>query len=401
MKWRIARAPLVALVLLVALAVPQSAHAMTLRQGDSVVIGKAETIDDDVYAFGATVQIDGTINGDVVAAGQSVIVTGKVTGSVFAAGQTVRITGSVGGSVRASGADVQVDGAVSRDVLASGATVTLGSAGTIGRDAALAGSTVTIGSSVGRNADIAAATARLDAPVEGKLGVDAQSITLGSGAKIGGDFEYWSNAKPSVAGSVAGATIPHASRSTGQGQQQSRSLVSGAIGWIQGLVGWVIFGLLALLVMPVAFADASARVIDKPWPSLGIGFGVMAVPPMLALPVLLLTIFIGGWWIAFAAMAVWFVLLCAGFVAGVLAVGTLIGRRMSSVPSAMIAMLIGLVVVHLIGAVPFVGWLVTLAATMVGTGALAALAWSALRQARTAPPAETPLPAIVEPAAEG
>src|SRR6266540_6669200 len=41
------------------------ALAAEVRQGDSVVVGPNETINDDLYAFGSTVTILGTVNGDV------------------------------------------------------------------------------------------------------------------------------------------------------------------------------------------------------------------------------------------------------------------------------------------------------------------------------------------------
>jgi hypothetical protein len=44
-----------------------SAFAAEVRQGETVVVGPNETIDDDLYAFGTTVTVLGTVNGDVFA----------------------------------------------------------------------------------------------------------------------------------------------------------------------------------------------------------------------------------------------------------------------------------------------------------------------------------------------
>src|SRR5690242_17414433 len=68
--------------LLLSLAAP--ALAADIQQGDSVVIGPDQVVNDDVYAFGSNVQVLGTINGDLFAAGNTVTIGGRVNGSVFA-----------------------------------------------------------------------------------------------------------------------------------------------------------------------------------------------------------------------------------------------------------------------------------------------------------------------------
>ena len=62
---------LVALVLTIT-ATP--AAAADIRQGNDVIIGPTETVEDDLYAFAATIAINGTVHGDVVAAGNNVSV---------------------------------------------------------------------------------------------------------------------------------------------------------------------------------------------------------------------------------------------------------------------------------------------------------------------------------------
>jgi hypothetical protein len=87
---------LVALVLLLVL-VPTGggAFAADTRQGDVVTVGAGQTINDDLYAFGGTVDIQGRINGDVVASGGTVTIHGQgsVTGDLLAAGGTTTVRG--------------------------------------------------------------------------------------------------------------------------------------------------------------------------------------------------------------------------------------------------------------------------------------------------------------------
>ena len=116
---------LMGLALLVALA-PTRTFAADIRQGDVVTVGPTQTINDDLYAFGETVDIQGRVNGDVVAAGGTVTVHGTVTGDLLAAGGTTTMAGTVGGTVRAAGGTTTIEGPVGKDLLVTGGTLRLG-----------------------------------------------------------------------------------------------------------------------------------------------------------------------------------------------------------------------------------------------------------------------------------
>jgi cytoskeletal protein CcmA (bactofilin family) len=363
------------------LALPATAHALDLRQGRTVVVPASQTINDDVYAFGSTVQIDGTVNGDVVAAGGTVIVSGHVSGSVFAGGGTVRITGTVGGSVRAGGGDVEVDGTVANDMLLSGGQVRVGSAAKVGRDAALAGGTILLAAPVGRNADLSGGTAEVDGTVNGYARIAADTITLGPASRVGGDFEYWSDSKPTVSGTVVGKTIAHPAERT-RSARAGFDPLGALFGWVRSLVGWVLFGILFVLVLPSALERSERRLTAAPWQSLGVGFAVMIVPIVLFLPVFLILLLFGGSWIPVAALNVLWLLMSGGFIVGSLWIGSWIGSRMSKPPAMMLAMLLGVLVVSIVGIVPFLGWLAAFAVTLFGTGSLALVTYDAIRAGR-------------------
>ena len=80
-----------ALVALLMVAFPLRAAAADIRQGNDIVIGANDTVDDDLYAFGNSIAINGTVNGDVVGAGQSLSVDGTVNGNVIFAGSLPRV----------------------------------------------------------------------------------------------------------------------------------------------------------------------------------------------------------------------------------------------------------------------------------------------------------------------
>src|SRR2546423_10440805 len=51
---------------------PLQAAAADLRQGPRVTVGTGQTINDDIYAAGGTIRLDGNVNSSVIAAGSTI-----------------------------------------------------------------------------------------------------------------------------------------------------------------------------------------------------------------------------------------------------------------------------------------------------------------------------------------
>lgn len=99
-RWLAVATPLLLLLVgLLFFALPTPAQASDVRNGDALVVGVGETIDDDLLLFGNRVTMDGTVTGDLVVFGAEVVINGDVDGSVILASQTAHINGTVGGSV--------------------------------------------------------------------------------------------------------------------------------------------------------------------------------------------------------------------------------------------------------------------------------------------------------------
>src|SRR3954447_16122798 len=117
-------------------ATPIPAAAADFRSGSDTVIGPDETIEDDLYITGNSIQILGTVRGDVFAAGQTVIVQGNIEGGLTAAGSSIEIRGHVGRGARIAGGTVVVTGQIERDLLVAAGTASILSASRIAGDLA-------------------------------------------------------------------------------------------------------------------------------------------------------------------------------------------------------------------------------------------------------------------------
>lgn len=338
----------------VVLTIPVTAWALTVREGNSVAVLRDEAIEDDLYAFGNSVTIDGTVEGDVVAFGQFVVIKGYVRGSVITAAQTVRI------DVLAGAGQVNVSGEVERDLAAAASGVNL--SGLVGRNLMTSSESLVVSGIVGGDAD-----------------AHSTRVTLTPEGSILGDLDYWSATEARVQGSVAGATLRH-EPPTDNRQSRGPDSVAGAIlgailGWIQSFVGFLILGLLMVFALPGLMKHGSQAVINRLPLSLGVGLFVFFGTPMAAGFVFVVGLFVGAWWLAFVLFAVYGLLLLAGTVVGSLAVGRALLTRAtaSDEPALAWSLLLGLVVVWIVAVVPFLGWLAAWAVMLTGAGALVLL----------------------------
>src|SRR5438270_12535995 len=65
--------------------IPVAALAADLRRGSDVTGGSGETVNEDLYAVGGTITVNGNVNGNVIVAGRTVTIAGAVSGDVMVA----------------------------------------------------------------------------------------------------------------------------------------------------------------------------------------------------------------------------------------------------------------------------------------------------------------------------
>jgi cytoskeletal protein CcmA (bactofilin family) len=371
---------------------PRTAQAAEIRHGDSVVVAPGETIDDDLYAFGQTVSIQGTVNGDVITAGQSISVAGHVNGDLMAAGSTIVVNGPVTGAARLAGQSIEIGAPIGNDLLAGAATLNSGPQASIGRDILVGGQTVNLGGPVGRSVRAGAETLTIGGPVGSDILAQVGTLHLASGARIQGSLTYTSNNEAVLdpGAAVNGPTTRFEASDSRPEPSPASRFGTGAVAWLQTLVGMSLFGLLLVLVFPGIATRSTQILAENPWASLGIGFAVLLGVPIAALLLFGVGLAIGGWWIGPLLLALYLGALPVGYTMAGLLVGHAVmqkaGRSQSAIGWHLLA---GLVLFGLVGLVPILGGLVLFAALLFGLGAsvLAVLAMYRGRSSReVAPP---------------
>lgn len=385
MRWGGSLARLLILVLALS---PSSAHAAELRSGDTVTIAPGQVVNDDLYIAGGTVQIDGRVNGDVVVAGGTVAINGEVSGNVIAVGGTIAIAGPVGGSVRAAGGSMTVNGPVADDVLFGGGQLTLGTGARIGRDLWLGSGLASVPAPVGRNLVASAGELTIGGPVGGDVRAEVATLRLTSGAHIAGNLWYASEREAEIApGATVRGRVERQVRAPRAESPHAEQVVGRLVGWLSALVGVFALGLLLVFVFPLFSRRASDIVVGSPWVSLGLGIVLLVSVPLAALVLFVAGLVVGGWWLGLLALALYGSALACGYVLVGLAVGRWVLARVGRSGMHLVwALLLGLLVLLLLGELPYIGWVITALALLFGLGALS----FALVRAEPQSPAPSP-----------
>ena len=328
---------------------------------------------DDVYAAGGRISIEGRVYGDVVALGGFVDIGAPVGENVLALGISISVDGPVGDDVRAAAGNLRIGkaAAVARDAYLAGRKVTI--AGRVGRDVKACGGRITIAGRVGRDVKACGREITIAGEIAGDADLTAGAIEIGPDAVIGGNLTYRSPGEARIAegariaGEITRAPFPYRAHAPWRWIAVAAAV---AVVWALGLM---VVGTVLYLVFPGFTVAAARTVAAEPWRSLGLGLALVAAPPLAAMLLFMTGV---GAPLALIVAALYFVALMLGFVTAALALGEAGARRLGRGPELttgwrILSLAVAVALLLVIGAIPWLGWLVLLVALFFGLGAFA------------------------------
>jgi cytoskeletal protein CcmA (bactofilin family) len=364
-------------VLLLGAWLPAGALAAEVRRGEAVTVGPDEVIDEDLYAFGGTVVIQGTVRGDVITTARNVDLSGTVEGDVLAMAGEIRVPGQVRGSIRAAAGTLSITGQVDEDTLLAGGQVRLEPGARVGRDVLLAGGEASVQAQVGGELWAAAQTLTVGSSVGSDVRAEVETLRLTDAAQLGGKLSYRSQREAEIA---SGAKVAGPVERLSPSEARRAGPVMYVIGWVRSMVGLFALGLLLVFLLPDFSRRLPATLRQSPWRSLGWGAAVFVGTPLLAALIFLVGALLGGWWIGFIALGFYVVALALCFpVVGMFIGRWLLDRFGKAGTPLVLALLLGLALLTLVGRVPVLGALIVLATMFFGLGALVLTAVSGRR----------------------
>lgn len=313
------------LLVLLALSVATPALAFDGREGDTVVIGANEVIEDDLYVGAETFTLDGTVKGDVIAAGAVITINGTVEGDLIAAGQAVIINGTVTDDVRVGAGAVLVGekAQIGGDIVAATGSLEVRAGSSVGNDVIFVGGQALLAGDIVRNLNVGGGGLELRGTVGGDAFISTgdpeqagpgpmvfmpnspiplpsvgPGLKIDPAAKIEGELEYVSNREIDFpGGAIAGPVkriepVVDPAMVTKQPTLAER-VVDGTLNMFRNMVTLFLLGLVLVWLFPNFLKATTERARLAPFPALGWGL-VSWAAFFFALTLILVAILFGG-----------------------------------------------------------------------------------------------------------
>lgn len=404
---RVRRVILAFSLILVLLALAPAARAQA-PTGATVPTGV--TIETDAFLADTDVIVDGNVDGDLFAAGRNVTINGDVTGSLFVAAENLTLRGKVGGSMYAAAANLNLDpsAVIDHSLHALAISLLTGSGSTVTRDLNAVAFGAQLAGNVNRTTHAVIGPLEifrlLAARIESLRGLETSWIPRGataaatapSGARDLASCLAPFSALGSGATGLLGRGIECLTDAPSAQEPSAQSNNSAALGeWTQNrvreLVVLFIVGVVLVLALPRRMDRWSELLTAKPvWCGL-IGL-LVAINGFVLIFLLTLLVALVGWFFFVVSLSsfgwlIWFAgfgLMTAAFWLFILFLfyasqaivaywgAAYLMNRFAPQTNLhrVLPLLLGLIVLVLLMAIPYIGALVWVAASCLGAGAV-------------------------------
>jgi cytoskeletal protein CcmA (bactofilin family) len=406
---------IVALIVALGLGATQTVQAATFVGTDVYRLNAGQVIKDDLYVSASEIYIDGTVEGDLIAAGNTIVINGTVTGDALLAAASIQLNGQVAGDMRVAGSGVEIAGTVGEDLLAAGGGntmtpftggmqslapgVRLTDQAKIGGDAALAGGSGNIAGTIAGDLWLGMGTAVLAANVAGNATIAGQSISVAAPAVIAGTLHYTSpTTNPQLEAIAKSATYPPPT------PEQRPDPVALALDWVLRtalvLAGFALLAWLIMRLIPGIVTGPASALAAQPGRA-GL-YGLITVllfifVPLASALLIFVMVLFWGWFPGIVLGLALFSLLAMFWFLSPLITGLWLGRwlvvALGRETNDLAALLGGVLLLALLGRIPFIGWSVSLMSCVLALGALIVM-----RRPRTLPLAPVPVQPLLVPA---
>lgn len=359
------------------MAVLCAADAATAADGNLRRIGARIDIDDanlpGVWAWGADVKVKGRSSGRILLIGANVALDAEVSDNVYVAGANAGVAGKILGDLSVYGSQVVIGANVQGALSGMGSRLTVTSDSRIGGEISLSGGDVAFAGAAAGPLKIEATSVEISGEVKGPLRIEATRVHFTDSARIDADAELITVADPvidkgaKILGKLNRQSLP---RFSFERLQAASGPMGGILPMLYLLGSSLMAGLVFLWLGRGGVEGAIDELIDSPAASGGWGLAALVGLPI-AVVLLCLTI-IGAPIGALALLALPLFLLL-GYACAGLGLGEWFFNRLGEPRSAglrALHLLVGLVVLGLIGLIPWIGPAILGIASICGFGAL-------------------------------
>lgn len=372
-------APFLSVAFLMALVVPLPVGAVSAS--GTVIVQEGRVIEEDLFAAGSRVIVNGRIEGDLIVSTTHLTINGVVEGDVGGLAWSVDVPGEVLGSVRAVAWDVDVSGSVGDDVLVLARSLDVD--GSIGRDMLVAGvSAHHSGTVEGEIRGELLWGLRVDGAVGEDVDVGIHRLTISDSASVGSAVSWRQGL---ISQNVRGWTAR-----TDISEEADLGLVAEVepipldisvralrlLFQVLRFVALLFTGLLFISVLPRFTRRSAVQIDTRPSLTFLVGAAVFVLVPVLAV-VSVFTVVLAP--VALMLFGLWLFGLFAGAIPALIAIGNRAGRSRYGLVGSFVTAAIAWRILRLL---PLIGLFIYFLVVIWGMGAWTLAMWTAWREGR-------------------
>ncbi|RJR12637.1 hypothetical protein C4585_03425 [Candidatus Parcubacteria bacterium] len=364
------------------LLLPITAFAAEFRVGEQPSLPSGETLVNDLYIVGGTVNVGGTVRGDAVTGGGTLILNGPVTGDILATGGNITIVSDVGDDVRVAGGNITIQGRVADDLLIGGGQISIGGKG-VGGDIAIGGGVVRIEAPVTGNIMIGGGDVYINATVGGNVNIKAEKIRFGPKTVVSGDFTYSS---PEMAVLEEGAIIRGETNFTKSPDVEGAAKAGAAALFSLWFISKFLMSLAGAFTLAYIFRKFARTVVREAGEEtlLEIGRGLVTFIVLPIASIILLATVVGVPFGLLGLVAFVAFMIVASLMAPVV-IGSLLHKWVKKPLEYQVTwktILLGVVIYALLPLIPLIGGIAKFAILLLTLGAIVNIKWGILKEWR-------------------
>ena len=266
--------PLLLLIPLIGLLLPSNIDAAQFHF-ESYTIPREEIIDEDIYAIGEEVRIDGVVNGDVIILGDVIQLNGTVTGDAYLIGSKIDVNANIYGTTFIFGNNTSVQGLLAENTYIF--STFINSSADVGRNLFAFFVESNIGGSVGGDLRGVGFRSTIDSFVSKDLLILTEQYTTDKEKVIG---EIYDSVRIQDIASEQGVELD---RAVNLGLPSFRpSWRLNILSAFSGFLSMLLIGFIIIMVAPVKSYAIKERISDSTnefFASLAVGFVVLILIP--------------------------------------------------------------------------------------------------------------------------
>jgi len=352
--------------LLLTISMGTTVGAISFDFGNAVFVDEVQ--EDDVYLMGGNVSIESDINGDLYVAGGSVVISGNISEDLVVAGGNVTILGNINGDVRVAGGQITVLSNIGDDLVVAAGKVDIGREAVIGGTLLSGSGWLTVDGEVQEDIRGAMGMLMINGSVRGDVIVTIQdNLDISEQAVIDGNLNYSALLEAGIPEEVIGGKISFNKFEADEVLED----VTYASYIYQGVsfVAALIMALILVLLFPKLLVKSANTVREHAFKAFGMGVLTMIVGIVGSIVLLITIVGIPLGLIMFALLLI-IVYLGKIFAAAWIASFFVNYKKKVGRLKLYGGISLALLGYHLLGLIPYIGWLFNVVLFLIGVGSI-------------------------------